>query len=155
MKKIGIADTTFARSDMGKLAEKTLKDSGREVKVQRYTVPGVKDLPLAAKKLLEEENCDLVIALGMPGAAEIDKTCAHESSLGLINVQLQTNKHIVEVFIHEDEASNEKELSSTVKDRTIKHCKNALDILFNPTALTKRAGTSQRQGSRNAPYFEP
>ena len=154
MKKIGIADTTFARADMGKIAEKTLKDSGMEVKVIRYTVPGIKDLPVASKKLLEEQNCDLVIALGMPGGKEIDKMCAHEASQGLINVQLQTNSHVLEIFVHENEARNEKELFAIMKDRTVKHCRNALELLFNPAALTARAGTGQRQGAKNAPYFE-
>ena len=37
------------------------------IKLERYTVPGVKDLPVACKKLLEENNCDICMALGMPG----------------------------------------------------------------------------------------
>ncbi len=53
MNKIGIADTTFARYDMGSLAEKIIEDN-ISAKVVRYTVPGVKDLPAAAKKLFEE-----------------------------------------------------------------------------------------------------
>ena len=30
----------FARADMGGLAEKVLKESGKPVKIARYTVPG-------------------------------------------------------------------------------------------------------------------
>jgi riboflavin synthase len=44
----------------------------------RIIVPGINDLPVAAKKLIAEEDCDMVMALGMPGAAEMDKICAHE-----------------------------------------------------------------------------
>ncbi|MBU1914675.1 MAG: riboflavin synthase, partial [Candidatus Thermoplasmatota archaeon] len=80
MRRIGVADTTFARVDMGGFAIDELKRTGTGFKVERYTVPGVKDLPVAAKRLLEERDCDIVIALGMPGAQEIDKMCAHEAS---------------------------------------------------------------------------
>ena len=101
--KIGIADTTFARYDMAKAAIDELR---RWVPgtIHRYTVPGIKDLPVASKKLLEESGCDIVMALGMPGSAAIDKQCAHEASTGLIRAQLMTNKHIIEVFVFEDEA---------------------------------------------------
>ena len=68
MKRIGVADTTFARVDMGGMAADELRKTGTGFKVERYTVPGVKDLPVAAKKLIEERGCDIVIALGMPGA---------------------------------------------------------------------------------------
>ena len=154
MKKIGIADTMFARADMGSLAIKTIKNSRKEVEIKRYTVPGIKDLPVACKKLFEEEKCDIVIALGMAGSKPIDKTCAHEASLGLSHVQLLANRHILEVFVHEDEAQNDAELASIMRDRTIKHAQNALDLLFNPESLEKKAGTGQRQGSKNAASFE-
>ena len=67
MKLIGIADTTFARVDMGAAAIDELQRTGTGFKVVRYTVPGVKDLPVACKKLIEERGCDIVMALGMPG----------------------------------------------------------------------------------------
>ena len=62
--KIGIADTTFARVDMAKFAIGIIKKNSN-AKIERYTVPGFKDLPVACKKLIEEDNCDIVIALGM------------------------------------------------------------------------------------------
>ena len=68
MKLIGVVDTTFARIDMGAAAIDELKTCGTGFKVIRRTVPGIKDLPVAAKKLIEEESCDIVIALGMPGS---------------------------------------------------------------------------------------
>lgn len=149
MKKIGIADTMFARADMGSLAEKTIKENRDGIKVIRYTVPGIKDLPIASRKLFDL-GCDLVIALGMPGGKDIDKICAHEASTGLINAQLQVGKHIVEVFVHESETEDDKELAAIMKGRTIKHSLNAIDLLFHPENLTKRAGTGQRQGGKNA-----
>jgi len=82
MKRIGIADTTFARVDMAQAAVSTIKKEA-SVQIVRYTVPGIKDLPVAAKRLLEEDDCDIVIALGMPGPADKDKMCAHEASSGL------------------------------------------------------------------------
>jgi riboflavin synthase len=150
MKLIGIADTTFARFDMGTSAQKQLNDLGVGFKIIRYTVPGIKDLPVAAKKLIEEQNCDIVIALGMPGAKDIDKMCAHEASTGLIQVQLMTNKHIIEVFVHEDEAKNDKELAWLAEQRAREHAINAYDLLIKPARLRRQAGTGQRQGFKDA-----
>jgi len=145
MKKIGIADTTFARIDMGKIAIDELRKIC-SLPYERYTVPGIKDLPVAAKKLIEERGCDIVIALGMPGPKPIDKQCAHEASIGLILAQLMTNKHIIEVFVHEDEAKDEKELLMITENRVREHVRNAVDLLLNPKRLQKLAGTGQRQG---------
>jgi len=145
MKRIGIADTTFARYDMAKAAINALKREA-SMEIVRYTVPGIKDLPIAAKKLLEELGCELVMALGMPGAAEKDKMCAHEASSGLIKVQLMTNKHILEVFVHEDEAPDDKTLAWLAERRTIEHAQNAILLLLYPEKLTRLAGTGQRQG---------
>ena len=117
MKLIGIADTTFARVDMGGAAIDELKRTGTGFKIVRYTVPGVKDLPVACKKLIEEQNCDIVMALGMPGPKEKDKNCAHEASTGLIRAQLMTNHHIIEVFVHEDEGARPERLRPAVPPR--------------------------------------
>jgi riboflavin synthase len=149
-KKIGIADTMFARMDMFKIARKALEDSMESgIGIERYTVPGVKDLPIACKKLLEEHGCDICIALGMPGDKQIDKTCAHEASQGLIQAQLITNKHILEVFIHLDEGKDEKELSEIVKKRTYDHTLNAVALLKGKEQLSKKAGKGIRQGKEN------
>ena len=150
MKIIGIADTTFSRVDMGSAAIDELKNTGTGFKIERYTVPGVKDLPVACKKLLEEKNCDIVMALGMPGPKEMDKVCAHEASTGLIQVQILTNKHIIEVFVHIDEASDDKELVKLAESRAREHAINTYDLLFKPERLTKQAGTGQRQGFADA-----
>jgi len=146
MKKIGIADTTFARYDMAKSAIDELHSTGTGFTIVRYTVPGMKDLPVACKKLFDEQGCDLVIALGMPGSMPVDKQCAHEASLGLIQTQLLCNKHIIEVFVHEDEAQDERELAWLADKRAREHAINAYDLLFRPDRLTKKAGKGLRQG---------
>ena len=139
----------FARVDMFKIVKKALDDSMESgIKLERYTVPGVKDLPIACKKLLEEENCDICIALGMPGPMKIDKTCAHEASQGLIQTQLQTNKHIIEVFTHLDEGKDEKELLEITKNRTYDHTINTISLLKGNT-LQKLAGKGIRQGKES------
>ncbi len=148
MKRIGLVDTTFARVDMASLAEKEIREGYGDVRIIRRTVPGVKDLPVECKILLDE-GCDIVMAFGMPGKKEIDKVCAHEASLGIIEAQLMTNKHIIEVFVHEDEAENEKELYQICRDRAVKHARNAMSLLFNPEALRRRAGSGRRQGGED------
>ncbi|MDR3074642.1 MAG: riboflavin synthase [Candidatus Methanoplasma sp.] len=146
MKTIGIADTTFARFDMGFAAINELERTGTGFRIERYTVPGVKDLPVACKKLIEERGCDIVMALGMPGPKDKDKMCAHEASTGLIRAQLMTNKHIIEVFVHSDEAEDDSELAFLADSRTREHAVNAYDLLFRPDNLRRNAGTGQRQG---------
>lgn len=150
MKRIGIADTTFARVDMGGLALDELKRTGTGFKAERYTVPGVKDLPVASKRLIEDRACDIVIALGMPGPEQIDKMCAHEASTGLIQVQLMTGKHVIEVFVHEDEAKDAKQLAWLAERRAREHAVNAYDLLFRPERLEKNAGKGLRQGFDDA-----
>lgn len=150
MARIGIADTTFARYDMAREAIDAIKKEVGGVTIVRRTVPGVKDLPCACKKLIEEEECDLVIALGMPGKEEIDKLCAHEASSGIIQAQLMTNKHILEVFVHENEAQTDKELTEIACNRAREHAKNAVRMLFYQDDMTKRAGTGRRQGKEDA-----
>lgn len=147
--KIGIADTTFSRVNMGAIAIDELKRHA-SVGIERYTVPGVKDLPVACKKLIEENRCDIVMALGMPGGAEKDKVCAHEASQGLIFAQLMTNRHIIEVFIHEDEAKDDRDLKWLAEQRTREHAENVIKLLLYPGELEREAGTGQRQGFGDA-----
>ena len=149
MAKVGIADTTFARFDMGKAAIDELKKNC-SVKIERYTVPGIKDLPVACKKLFDEHGCDIVMALGMPGSKPVDKTCAHEASMGIIICQLMSNKHIIEVFVHEDEAPDGRELAALMDRRAREHALNVVKLLFKPSILEKEAGTGQRQGYEDA-----
>lgn len=147
--RIGICDTTFARFDMGAAAIDELKNNATDLTIIRQTVPGVKDLPVTAKILIEEENCDIVMALGMPGPMEKDKVCAHEASTGLINAQLMTNKHILEVFVHEDEEDNPKDLKVLAENRAREHAKNIIKMMYHPKAMRKEAGTGVREGKPN------
>jgi riboflavin synthase len=145
MKRIGIADTTFARYNMANCVIDTLRNTTTGFKIYRYTVPGVKDLPVAAKKLFDK-GCDIVVALGMPGAKPIDKMCAHEASQGLIQLQLQTGKHVIEVFVHEDEAKDDAELKWLAERRSKEHALNVYKLLFKPELLTRDAGKGLREG---------
>jgi len=148
MIKVGVADTTFARVNMGAIATDELQSLHPEIKVLRYTVPGVKDLPVACKKLIEEQGCEYVMALGMPGPKPIDKTCAHEASAGLIQVQLMTNRHIIEVFVHMDEVEpgDDRALAKLAEDRTREHADMIYRMVFRPHEMSLLAGQGIRQG---------
>lgn len=151
-KAIGVADTTFARVDMAReaVAELEAHRALWPVRVERATVPGMKDLPVACKRLLEERGCDLAIALAWVGATELDERCAHEANLGLQWAQLLTNKHVLSVFFHESEAPDARSQRRIALRRAREHALNALWLLFAPEELAKRAGTGQRQGGEDA-----
>ncbi len=155
--KIAIVDTMFSRGEMGKVALETIrknaKASGWRVEVLRKTVPGIKDIPAAMLSLLEQ-GCFAGLALGMPGKMPIDKQCSHEASLGIQQVQLMTHKTVLEVFVHEDEASRDEELAAIMKNRASKHALNLLWMLFAPQELSSRAGSGERQGKENAPKLK-
>ena len=106
MDRIGVVDTMFARYDMGAEALDELKQCpgfGSVFEVVHRTVPGFKDLAVECKRIIEDEGCRIVVALGMPGKADIDQVCAHEASQGIMQAQLMTSTHILEVFVHEAE----------------------------------------------------
>ena len=144
--KIGICDTTFASVDLARFVLDAINDSSQNVGVERYTVPGIKDLPVAAMKLFDEFGCDIVLALGMPGREVIDKQCAHEASMGLIYLQLLEKKHVIEVFVHADESESEKQLFEIARSRSYKHGLNALQLLKGKDSLGIFAGKGLRQG---------
>jgi riboflavin synthase len=154
MDRIGIVDTMFARYDMGSVAEEVLRAQpghGTRYELIRRTVPGFKDLAVECKILIERMGCQIVVALGMAGGAEIDRLCAHEASQGLMLAQLMTSTHILEVFVHENEAPNDPDkLASICRDRAAKHAQNAHDLLYQPEALRRRAGQGVRQGDEDA-----
>ncbi|MHA1145023.1 MAG: riboflavin synthase [Candidatus Helarchaeota archaeon] len=148
--KVGIADTTFARVDMGAMAIDELLQLTSKIEVVRYTVPGMKDLPVACKILFEQHDCAICMAIGMPGPADKDKICAHEASQGIINCQLQTGRHIIECFVHEDEAETPKELIEVCENRSRKHARNIFYLLFDKKWFIKNAGKGLRQGFPDA-----
>jgi len=145
MKKIGIADTTFARYDMYKSVVDQLSKTGTGYEIERYTVPGIKDLAIACKKLIDS-GCDIVIALGMPGSEPIDKQCADQASKALLYVEIESDTHIIEVFVHEDEADREGELIELADKRAREHAINVYDLLFRPERLEEKAGQGAREG---------
>ncbi|MFX1274073.1 MAG: riboflavin synthase [Promethearchaeota archaeon] len=145
-KNIGIVDTTFARVDMAKMVIQEIENTTSKVNLIRYTVPGIKDLPVACKILFDNYECEMCIVLGMPGAAEKDKICAHEASQGIISCQLITGKHIIECFVHEDEGETPEEVIEICDNRARKHAQNVLRLLFDNIWLQKHAGCGLRQG---------
>ena len=153
MDKIGVVDTMFARYDMGAEALAELADCsghGTTFEVVRRTVPGFKDLGVACKRLIEQEHCGIVVALGMPGKADIDQVCAHEASQGIMLAQLMTSTHILEVFVHENEEEDPVKLAEVCIDRARKHARNAYWMLYEPEQLTRNAGQGVRQGYGDA-----
>ncbi len=145
--KIGIVDTTFARVDMGSIAEETIRQALPGCEIVRYTVPGIKDVPVAAKKLIEEEGCDGVITLGWVGRTLTDKLSYAVASMALQLVQLMTNKHVIDVTVHEDESEDPQELYNIAVDRARKHAVNLITLLTKGgSGLTPYAGRGLRQG---------
>lgn len=146
-------DTMFARYDMGAEALDELRacpGHGDRFELVYRTVPGFKDLGVEAKRLIEQEGCGIVVALGMPGKADIDQVCAHEASQGIMLAQLLTSTPILEVFVHEDEADDPEVLAKVFEDRSRKHARNAYWMLFAPEELARRAGQGVRQGFGDA-----
>lgn len=142
----GVVDTTFSTVNMGAVAVRTLHGLGiPESRVVRRTVPGFKDLAVAAQRMVEE-GCDVVVACGMVGPEPIDKQCGHEASLAIAQAQLMTSTHILEVFVHMDEAKDDAQLIQVTENRVGEHAVNAYWLMEKPEELVKRAGTGQRQG---------
>jgi len=145
-KCVGVADTTFARVDMGSVAVETLERLLPGYRIVRHTVPGIKDLPGAAKRLLDM-GCDGVITLGWVGRKEVDKMSYLAMSVGLITLQVLTGKIVIDVTVHEDEAEDERELYRIAVDRARKHAENLARLLKEGLqALTPHAGKGLRQG---------
>jgi riboflavin synthase len=155
VKRIGVADTTFARVDMARYAVDRLRSSGSGFRIERATVPGIKDLPVAVRRLFQDRKVDLCLALGMPGKAEYDKTCAHEASLGLIFAGVLEAKPVVECFVFEGEASGDRELEILARRRAEEHAENAYALLYQPERLARNAGQGLRQGFRDAGAVRP
>lgn len=149
MPKYGIVDTTFSRVDMGKYAFQTIRKEDPDGEIVRYTVPGIKDMAVGAMKLFEE-GCDGVITVGWVGKTKLDKYSYLASSIGLIQAQLITKKHIMDVTVHEDETEEEK-LFLLAKDRATKHSINLVKLVrYGGKALSQSAGRGLRQGYNNA-----
>ncbi|MCE4598907.1 MAG: riboflavin synthase [Desulfurococcales archaeon] len=143
---VGVADTTFSRVDMGSIAIEVLERELPGYSIKRYTVPGIKDLPGAAKRLIDS-GCEGVITLGWVGREPVDKYSYIASSIGLIMVEILTGKIVIDVTVHEDEAKDPMELKRIAVERAKDHARNlALLLKEGPTALSSLAGKGVRQG---------
>jgi riboflavin synthase len=69
------------------------------------------------------------MALGMPGGNNQDKICSHEASQGIMMAQLMINEHIIEVFVHGNEAKDDVELAWLLEQRTHEHAVNVVLML--------------------------
>jgi riboflavin synthase len=151
--KIGIADTTFARVDMGGIAERFIAQhplGGRAVAVLRYTVPGFKDLAPEVKRLLTDDGCDIALALGWAGGEAIDERSAMIADAGLMLVKVLTGKHVLAAFVHVEESrDNAEKLVSICMNRVEGHAEHALMLLHDRAALNTLAGSGRRQGEEN------
>lgn len=155
MVKICIVDTTFARVDMASHAIDAILTLMPSAQIVRRTVPGIKDIPVAIKKLMKEEGCDAGMVLGWIGRSMTDKISYAVYSLAMQLVQLELERHIIDVTVHEDEANSEEELYRIAVDRARKHAENLYLLLYRPDVLTARAGTGRRQGYPDAGPIEP
>ncbi len=143
---VGVIDTTFARVDMGSVAEGVLKELLPDYRVTRYTVPGIKDLPGAAKRLIDM-GCEGVITLGWVGPSQVDKYSYLAMSVGLITLSVLTGKVIVDVTVHEDESDDPRELREIAINRARAHAENLAKLLKGGLdALRPLAGQGIRQG---------
>ncbi len=150
MRKVGVADTTFARVDMARYAIRALEEQGTGFRIVRRTVPGTKDLPVACRRLFREDHVDLCLALGMPGPAELDRSSAQVASMGLMMAGVLESKPILECFVHEGEANGPAELAELARRRAEEHAVNAYALLFRPRDLARHAGEGLRQGFADA-----
>jgi len=149
MYSVGVVDTTFARVDMAKTAIDVIIRNIPKVRIVRYTVPGIKDIPVAARRVLDE--ADIAITFGWIGASQIDKYSYLAMSIGLIIVQIMAGKHVIDVTVHEDEAGSEEELYRIAVDRARKHALNLVTLLTKGgEGLTPHAGLGLRQGIPDA-----
>ncbi len=142
---VAVIDTTFSRVDMGSIAEEVLRRRLPGYRIVRWTVPGIKDLPGAARRALN--TCDAAITLGWVGRREADRLSYLAMSVGLIMVEVLTGKIVIDVTVHEDEAETAEELRRIAVDRARKHAENlALLVSKGPEALRPFAGKGLRQG---------
>ncbi len=144
--KICIVDTTFARVDMARYAIEVLQQLIPDAIIVRRTVPGIKDVPVAIKKLIAEEDCDAGMVFGWVGRSLTDKISYAVYSLGIQLVQLEYSRHVIDVTVHEDESDDENKLYEIAVDRARKHAENLYYLLKRPEKLTEWAGTGRRQG---------
>ncbi len=148
MSCIGVVDTTFARVDMGAVAIDELKNLLPHTAVRRLTVPGIKNTVWGALKLIKE-GCEAVIVLGWVGPTPVDKYSYLATSIGLMQLQIETGVLVLDVTVHEEEGGgDERRLREIALDRTRKHVWNLVQMLRG--GLEQYAGKGLRQGYPHA-----
>ncbi len=114
--------------------------------IVRHTVPGIKDIPAAARRIADM-GCEGIITLGWVGPSQVDKYSYLASSIGLIMLGVMTGKIIIDVTVHEDEAEKPEELKRIAIHRARAHAENLVALLKGGLqALTPKAGMGVRQG---------
>ncbi len=96
--KLGMAVSTFnyeITGEMSKRAQERAKEAGAKI-VKIIEVPGSFEIPLAVKKLLEDENIDGVITLGtiIKGGTDHDTVVAHSVARKLLDLSCQYGKPV-------------------------------------------------------------
>src|SRR5208282_4703276 len=81
--RIGVIDTTFSNIDTASIAIKEIKRLANQVTIRRYTVPGLRDIPLACKILIEREKCGIVLATGMVSRKGAEKQVENQAVQGI------------------------------------------------------------------------
>lgn len=98
MVKLGIAASEFHWDIVGPMLEFAKQHASfleAEVAAE-VMVPGVYELPLAAKKLLERDDIDAVVALGavIEGETEHDELVMQHAARKLIDLAVQSGKPV-------------------------------------------------------------
>ncbi|WP_423792808.1 6,7-dimethyl-8-ribityllumazine synthase [Methanocaldococcus indicus] len=80
---------------MEKVADEHAEFLGAKVKY-KILVPGVFDIPLAVKKLLEKDDVDAVVAIGcvIEGETEHDEIVVHNAARKIADLSVQYNKPV-------------------------------------------------------------
>jgi 6,7-dimethyl-8-ribityllumazine synthase len=80
---------------MEKVAEEHAEFLGAKVKY-KIVVPGVFDMPLAVKKLLEKDDVDAVVTIGcvIEGETEHDEIVVHNAARKIADLSLQYDKPV-------------------------------------------------------------
>jgi riboflavin synthase len=147
--RIGVIDTTFSNIDTASIAIKEIKRLANQVTIRRYTVPGLRDIPLACKILIEREKCGIILATGMVSRKGAEKQVENQAVQGIMMVQLETGRHVITAFFDEHETRDKTKLYKIVVDRVRKHAQNSLKLLAVPESLTDFAGLGLRQGGKD------
>lgn len=98
MVKLGLAATEFnfdIVSPMIEFAKRHAEFLGAQI-VAEVMVPGVYELPLAAKKLIQRENIDAVVTLGavIEGETEHDEIVMQHATRKLIDLSVEFGKPV-------------------------------------------------------------